>query len=212
MTKRFIRPEGHNCGISTHIGDLLTFGTGKLDGNGFWERPCEACARAHEQQFPEDGPCWPHTEEDLRAMGLLRLSHNDLMREAMKLALESEGGPFGAVVVKDGRIVGEGCNHVVDGFDPTAHAEIVAIRSACSYLETHVLRGCDIYTTCEPCPMCLAAIYWAGIDRIFYAAGREHAAAIGFRDQSLYEEIARPLSERKIPIQRLDKWVKPAAG
>lgn len=72
MSKKFERPAGHRCGISTHIGDLLSFGTGKLDGNGFWEFPCGRCARAHEEQFPEDGPCWPHTEEDLRAMGFVK--------------------------------------------------------------------------------------------------------------------------------------------
>ena len=108
------------------------------------------------------------------------------------------GGPFGAVVVKDGEIVGEGCNCVTSTNDPTAHAEIVAIRNACQKLKSFQLEDCVIYTSCEPCPMCLGAIYWARPKQIFFACTREDAANIGFDDQFIYEEIERPIEERKI--------------
>ena len=108
------------------------------------------------------------------------------------------GGPFGAVVVKNGEIVGEGCNCVTSTNDPTAHAEIVAIRNACQKLNSFQLEDCTIYTSCEPCPMCLGAIYWARPKQIFFACTREDAASIGFDDQFIYEEIERPIEERKI--------------
>jgi tRNA(Arg) A34 adenosine deaminase TadA len=113
------------------------------------------------------------------------------------------GGPFGAVVVKDGRIIGEGRNNVVPGRDPTLHAEVVAIRAACAALGTHDLTGAVIYTSCEPCPMCLAAIWWARIGEIVFANDRQDAAAIGFDDAAIYEEVARPLETRALPIRRL---------
>ncbi len=124
------------------------------------------------------------------------------MRRAIALAQEgidrNVGGPFGAVVVKDGEIVGEGCNRVTSTNDPTAHAEIVAIRNACEKLGSFQLDGCVLYTSCEPCPMCLGAIYWARPVRIFYAATHEDAANIGFDDQFIYEEIGKPIENRKI--------------
>ncbi|WP_207478204.1 nucleoside deaminase [Arenibaculum pallidiluteum] len=123
-----------------------------------------------------------------------------LSREKM---LAGEGGPFGAVVVKDGVIVGEGWNRVTSGKDPTAHAEIEAIRAAARKLGDHVLKGCVLYTSCEPCPMCLAAAYWARLDRFVYANGHADAAAIGFDDSFLYGEIAKPIDARTMPSRRL---------
>jgi len=129
------------------------------------------------------------------------------MRRAIALSVEQArsgaGGPFGAVIVKDGRIIAEGANQVTIWHDPTAHAEIVAIRNACAALHDFSLAGCEIYTSCEPCPMCLAAIYWARLDRIHYANGRADAARIGFDDAFLYEEIPRALDLRRIPTSRL---------
>jgi len=114
-----------------------------------------------------------------------------------------EGGPFGAVVVKDGVILGEGWNRVTSACDPTAHAEVSAIREACSRLGTFSLKGCEIYTSCEPCPMCLSAIYWARLDRLWQANGRADAAAIQFDDEWLYREVALPAAERAIPVSEL---------
>jgi tRNA(Arg) A34 adenosine deaminase TadA len=128
------------------------------------------------------------------------------MRRAIALSCQGVaegGGPFGAVVVKDGRIIGEGRNNVVPGRDPTLHAEVVAIRAACAALGTHDLTGAVIYTSCEPCPMCLAAIWWARIGEIVFANDRQDAAAIGFDDAAIYEEVARPLETRALPIRRL---------
>jgi guanine deaminase len=118
---------------------------------------------------------------------------------AQKGAAHNEGGPFGAVVVKEGKVVGNGNNKVVSANDPTAHAEIVAIRQACLYLNAYQLNGCTIYTSCEPCPMCLGAIYWARPDRIVYACTRQDAAAIEFDDDFIYKEINLPPDQRKIP-------------
>ena len=130
------------------------------------------------------------------------------MRQAVRLSAErmreGAGGPFGAVIVKAGAVVAEGWNGVTSTNDPTAHAEIMAIRRACAALATFSLAGCDIYTSCEPCPMCLAAIYWARLDRIFFANTREAAAAIGFDDALIYEEVAKPVEARIIPTERLD--------
>jgi guanine deaminase len=128
------------------------------------------------------------------------------MRRAIELSMEcvaSDEGPFGAVVVHQGRIVGEGVNRVVPTGDPTAHAEIVAIREACRTVGSHVLDGAVIYTSCEPCPMCLGAIWWARISEIVYANDRNDAAAIGFDDDAIYREVAAPLESRKLPIRRL---------
>ncbi len=128
------------------------------------------------------------------------------MRRAIELANESVqrgGGPFGAVIVKDGQIVAEGSNSVTLLCDPTAHAEVTAIREACRHLDTFHLEGCTIYTSCEPCPMCLGAIYWAGIQRVFYGNTRRDAADIHFADDFIYEEISRPLDQRRLPIRPL---------
>jgi tRNA(Arg) A34 adenosine deaminase TadA len=135
------------------------------------------------------------------------MSAEDHMRRAIALSFEmmrsGKGGPFGAVIVKDGRVVAEGSNQVTSNLDPTAHAEVVAIRRACQALQTFDLTGCEIFTSCEPCPMCLSSIYWARIGRIHYANDREDAARIGFRDDFLYDEIALPLDKRSIPITRM---------
>ena len=129
------------------------------------------------------------------------------MREAIRLSLEKMqagcGGPFGAVVVRDGQIVARGFNQVTSTNDPTCHAEVDAIRKACQALGTHQLVGCDLYTSCEPCPMCLGAIYWARPARVFYANTKADAAAVGFDDHFIYEEIERPLPQRSIPMQQL---------
>lgn len=133
--------------------------------------------------------------------------HKEHMREAIRLSWEGmqadEGGPFGAIVVKDGKIVGRGNNQVTSTNDPSAHAEVMAIRDACHNLETYQLDGCVIYSSCEPCPMCLGAIYWARIDKLYFACDRKDAADIGFDDDFIYQEIPLPLDERKIPTKQL---------
>jgi len=127
------------------------------------------------------------------------------MRRAVELALESvrknDGGPFGCVIVKDGEIIGEGRNVVTSSNDPTAHAEVVAIRNACARLGSFQLDGCVLYTSCEPCPMCLGAIYWARPEQIFVACRREDAAAYGFDDAFIYDEIALDAEKRSIPAE-----------
>jgi len=129
------------------------------------------------------------------------------MRAAIRISLEkmrhNYGGPFGAVVVRRGKIVGRGWNRVTSTNDPTAHAEIMAIREACQRLKTFQLDDCELYASCEPCPMCLAAIYWARLERVYYGNTRRDAAEIGFDDDYLYREVARPLARRKIPIKQL---------
>ncbi len=132
---------------------------------------------------------------------------HSFMQEAIRLSFETmrnnTGGPFGAVIVKDGKIIARGFNKVVSTNDPTAHAEIVAIREACKTINHFQLEGCEIYTSCEPCPMCMAAIYWARPDKVYYANSKTNAAEIGFDDDFIYQEIALPYSERKIPILRI---------
>jgi guanine deaminase len=134
-------------------------------------------------------------------------THEKFMRRAIELArngMESNaGGPFGCVIVRDGEIVGEGNNCVTSTNDPTAHAEIVAIRNACSSLATFQLDGCTIYTSCEPCPMCLGAIYWARPAAIFIGANKQDAARAGFDDKFIYDEIELPEDQRKLPMQPL---------
>ena len=129
------------------------------------------------------------------------------MLEAIELSRrnvrENRGGPFAALVVRDDRIISTGTNLVTSVNDPTAHAEIVAIREACRTLGTFSLQGCDIVTSCEPCPMCLGAIYWARLNNIFYANSREDAARIGFDDGLIYHEIALPIADRKIPTTQI---------
>ena len=133
----------------------------------------------------------------------------EFMREAIRLSIENvesgNGGPFGAVVVKDGKIIARGVNNVTSFNDPTAHAEVSAIRNACKELGTFQLDGCEIYTSCEPCPMCLGAIYWARPDKMYFANTKNDAADIQFDDQFIYEEIEMPYADRKlisIPLLR----------
>src|SRR4051812_45926875 len=129
------------------------------------------------------------------------------MRAAIRLSIQmmrrGKGGPFGAVVVKGGKIVGRGCNQVTSTNDPTAHAEIVAIRDACRRLKTFSLEGCDLYTSCEPCPMCLSAIYWARLRGVFYGNTRKDAARIAFDDDFIYREVALPIRQRKLVMKQL---------
>jgi len=131
------------------------------------------------------------------------------MQRAIDIAFlgvdSGKGGPFGAVVVKDGVIVGEGSNEVTSTADPTAHAEVVAIRRACSSLGEFQLDGCELYTTCEPCPMCIGAIYWARPDKVYYGSTKEDAAAIGFDDNFIYNEIDLAMKDRKIPFVQMDR-------
>lgn len=130
----------------------------------------------------------------------------EFMRRAIALAetsIEKGGGPFGAVIVKDGQMVASGHNQVRIDQDPTAHAEVQAIREACRALGAFSLEGCTIYTSCEPCPMCLGAIYWARLDRLVYANSRDDAAAIGFDDRHIYEQLAKALDDQAIPVTRL---------
>jgi len=132
---------------------------------------------------------------------------SELMRRAIALAIENvrsgAGGPFAALIVKDGRIIAEGANRVTSSNDPTAHAEIVAIREACRALNDFQLTGCDLYTTCEPCPMCLGAIYWARPARIFYAGTAADAAAAGFDDAYIYRELPLCAASRSIPATQI---------
>ena len=132
---------------------------------------------------------------------------NRFMARAIQLSMSNVqsrgGGPFGAVVVKGGEIVGEGANQVTLANDPTAHAEVVAIRAACRKLGTFDLEGCEIYSSCEPCPMCLGAIYWARLSRIYFANGHDDASKIGFDDSMIYRELAQPAAERKIPMVQM---------
>ncbi|EJL38842.1 MULTISPECIES: nucleoside deaminase [Brevibacillus] len=130
------------------------------------------------------------------------------MGQAVSIALdnvkESRGGPFGAIIVKDGQIVGRGRNEVTAMNDPTAHAEVQAIREACRKLGTFQLSDCELYTSCEPCPMCLGAIYWARPRAVYYACTKEDAASVGFDDHFIYEQIMLPHEERSIPFRQID--------
>jgi tRNA(Arg) A34 adenosine deaminase TadA len=145
----------------------------------------------------------PHAEDGQGAS----VSHEEYMYRAIELSRErmraGEGGPFGAVVVLEGEIIGEGWNEVTSTNDPTAHAEIVAIRAACKHVGDFDLEGAVLYSSCEPCPMCLAAVYWAGIERLYYANTAADAADVGFDDEYLYEEISRPMIERELETERL---------
>ena len=129
------------------------------------------------------------------------------MREAIRISIQkmrsNQGGPFGAVIVRRGKVVGRGWNQVTSTNDPTAHAEIVALRAACKRLDSFWLDECEPYTSCEPCPMCLAAIYWARIERVFYANTRKDAAKIDFDDDFIYREIVRPKSSRRIHMRQV---------
>jgi tRNA(Arg) A34 adenosine deaminase TadA len=134
-------------------------------------------------------------------------SNPGFMKQAIELATENvtsgRGGPFGAIIVRDGVVIATGTNQVTTTNDPTAHAEIVAIRNACATIKDFSLTGCTIYTSCEPCPMCLAAISWSRMEKIFYSATAADAAAAGFDDAFLYDELRKHIGTRKIPEQRL---------
>ncbi|NJO43984.1 MAG: nucleoside deaminase [Cyanobacteria bacterium CRU_2_1] len=129
------------------------------------------------------------------------------MQEAITMSLRgmrsSLGGPFGAVIVKNGQIIAKGCNQVIATNDPTAHAEVVAIREASKVLNSFQLTGCELYTSCEPCPMCLGAIYWARPDRVYYANTKADAAEIGFDDQFIYDELELPHEQRQLPMTQI---------
>ena len=129
------------------------------------------------------------------------------MRAAIRLSIDTmrcgKGGPFGAVIVKGGKVVGRGCNEVTSSNDPTAHAEIEAIRDACKRLKTFDLKECELYTSCEPCPMCLSAIYWARIPKVFYGNTRKDAAKIAFDDDFIYREVALPIRKRSLKMKQL---------
>ena len=129
------------------------------------------------------------------------------MEKAIEVALENvisnQGGPFGAIVVKDGKIIGTGRNEVTASNDPTAHAEVQAIRAACQYLNDFQLIDCEIYTSCEPCPMCIGVIYWARPKAVYYACTKEEAAKIGFDDQFIYEQLSLPIDQRTITMKQI---------
>ncbi len=133
--------------------------------------------------------------------------NDSFMQQAIQLAVDNvrsgRGGPFGAIVVKDGAVIATGTNSVTTTNDPTAHAEVTAIREACRALGAFQLAGCEIYTSCEPCPMCLGAIYWARPDRVYYAATASDAAEAGFDDSFIYDELKRGRGERRIPFDRM---------
>ncbi|SDE01406.1 guanine deaminase [Paenibacillus sp. UNCCL117] len=135
------------------------------------------------------------------------MQDEQFMKAAIQLAYDNvisgHGGPFGAVVVKDGQIIGRGCNEVTAACDPTAHAEVQAIREACRHLNSFQLEDCVIYTSCEPCPMCIGAIYWARPKAVFYACTQNEAAAIGFDDRFIYEQIALPMEQRSVVMKQM---------
>jgi guanine deaminase len=134
------------------------------------------------------------------------LSHKEIMQEAIRLSIENVekgGGPFAAIIAREGEIIATGVNTVADDNDPTAHAEVNAIRAATSKLENFHLDNCILYTTCEPCPMCLGAVYWAGLSEIYYGNSREDAARYGFQDEHIYEELERPLDKRQMSFSQL---------
>ncbi len=134
------------------------------------------------------------------------MTKEELMREAIRLSEENVangGGPFGAVIARDGEIVATGVNRVTAKHDPTAHAEVSAIREACEKLGTFDLSGCEIYSSCEPCPMCLGAIYWAHIDRLYFGNDKTDAKEVGFDDSFIYDELALPRDRRKLPTEIL---------
>ena len=137
----------------------------------------------------------------------MKAKAENYMKEALKLARSNiangNGGPFGAVIVKDGKIIAKGANEVTSSNDPTAHAEIVAIRKACKVLGTFQLDGCEIYTSCEPCPMCMGAIYWARPKKVFFAGNRKDAEEAGFDDSHIYNELSLPIDSRKIPTEQI---------
>jgi guanine deaminase len=162
-------------------------------------------SEALQSDAPEDpsAPADPLAPEDRAAQ-----DHRYLRRalELARLGMEQgAGGPFGCVIVRDGEVLGEGYNRVLETGDPTAHAEVVAIRAACQAVGDHQLHGATLYASCEPCPMCLGAIYWARPARVVFALTRSDARAIGFDDDFIYDEIVRPPNERTIPFEHLEQ-------
>jgi guanine deaminase len=139
----------------------------------------------------------------------MSLTHSEAMREAIELSrskmLTGAGGPFGAIVVLNGKVIGKGWNQVTSTNDPTAHAEVVAIRDACQNIGSFNLNGSVLYTSCEPCPMCLAATYWSRIDKIYYANTRQDAAAIGFDDEFFYQELNKSIADRTVPMEQIER-------
>lgn len=137
------------------------------------------------------------------------MDSKEFIQKAIELSIDNvksgKGGPFGAVVVKDGKIIAQGTNSVTSNNDPTAHAEVMAIREACKVLGSFQLDGCDIYTSCEPCPMCLGAIYWARPNKVYYANTKKDAAEINFDDDFIYKEIAKPLNKRNLQFIQLSR-------
>ena len=136
------------------------------------------------------------------------MKNNNFMRRAIELSIQNikdNGGPFGCVIVKKNKIIAEGINRVTSNNDPTAHAEIIAIRNACEKLNTFNLEECELYTSCEPCPMCLSAIYWSHINKIYYGNSRLDAAKIGFDDDFIYNELNKKLSSRKIQMKQINQ-------
>ena len=140
--------------------------------------------------------CMEITDEDIRFM--------NMAAELAEKNIDEGGGPFGAVIVRDGEIVATGVNRVTASNDPTAHAEVNAIRNACSKEQTFNLSGCVIYSSCEPCPMCLSALYWAGVSKIYYGCNQDDAEAINFSDSFIYRELDKPKAERMIPCVKMD--------
>ncbi len=138
----------------------------------------------------------------------MNIDDNKFMKKAIELSINSvknNGGPFGCVITKENKIISEGSNMVTASNDPTAHGEIVAIRNACKILKTYNLKGTILYSSCEPCPMCLSAIYWAHIDKVFYGNTRKDASKIGFDDNFIYEEFSKDIGSRKIPLIQISK-------
>lgn len=133
----------------------------------------------------------------------------EFMRQAVNLSAHAihngEGGPFGCVIVKDGKIIGKGNNKVFLNNDPTAHAEVIAIRDACANLQTHILEGCELYTSCEPCPMCMGAIYWARIGKVYFANTSGDAASIGFDDEAIYLELVKNNNSRTLAMENIGR-------
>jgi len=151
--------------------------------------------------------CSGNSEIQEAAIGAVK-ANPEFMRRAIALATENVsrgGGPFGCVVVRDSEILATGVNQVTVTNDPTAHAEVVAVRAACKALGSFQLHGCTVYTSCEPCPMCLAAIYWARLDRIFYACGRSDACSAGFDDEFIYKELSLEIAARTVPMVQLSR-------
>ena len=167
------------------------------------------CNSFNKKFLDEASKHWSDSEDAKRRKEKEQTRVDGFMMKAIEMALKgvenSEGGPFGCVVVKDGKIIGKGNNRVTSNQDPTAHAEILAIREACDHLGSHQLEGCVLYTTCEPCPMCLGAIYWARPEKVYYAGTRIDAAKSGFDDALIYQEILLTPEDRSIEFLQMGR-------